>query len=533
MNDSKLVNGLHARACGILLPVFSLPGPHGIGDLGAGAYHFLDFLHEAGQRFWQILPLGPTSEPFYYSPYMSPSAFAGNRLFIDLEDLRDKGLLSRQDFSGLSFSEYHVDYQEVQDAKDKLLLRAWQAFKGSRYTALLSEFSDKHSWVIPFSVFMALKDKHDHAPWYSWPKEEKKCSPRILERIRREHKDAVEYEIFKQYVFHRQWEALHEHARDRGIQIIGDLPIYVALDSADVWANQPIFQLDAETSLPTHVAGVPPDYFSATGQLWGNPLYSWQDTNTPTRNMLYQWWENRLRHNLSQTDVVRIDHFRGFESYWSVPAEETTAINGTWLPGPGNDFFREMEQRIGAMPILAEDLGVITPEVERLRDDLHYPGMKILLFAFDGDPDNSYLPHNCRRNAVIYTGTHDNDTAVGWFFSPEVTADDKFRAKRYARRFDHEAGNFHEDLIYLALSSVCNLAMLPMQDVLGFGNDCRTNTPGTITDNWQWRCAPRFLNTQTAAWLRDQVAFFGRLPAIPEPDPTASTADDLKKNTDN
>ncbi|WP_084813753.1 4-alpha-glucanotransferase [Desulfogranum japonicum] len=526
MNDLKLVNGLHTRACGILLPVFSLPGPYGIGCLGKSAYAFLDFLHDAGQQFWQILPLAPTSEASYYSPYMSPSAFAGNHLYIDIEALVEKGLINREDLSGISFSEYHVDYQEVQATKNKLLRLAWQAFKDSREASLLSQFSNNHSWVLPFSVFIALKYKNDNAPWYAWPTEEKTCSAQSLENFHQKHQDAVDYEIFKQYLFHSQWELLHTYANQLGIQIIGDLPIYVALDSADVWEHQCIFQLDTATSRPTHVAGVPPDYFSKTGQLWGNPLYKWQDKKPATQNKLYQWWEKRLRHNLSLTDIVRIDHFRGFESYWSVPAEETTAINGTWIPGPGKTFFKEMEQRIGTLPILAEDLGIITPEVEQLRDELGYPGMKILLFAFDGDPGNSYLPHNCTKDAVIYTGTHDNDTAVGWFLSPEVIADDKFRAKRYARRFDHEAGNFHEDLIYLALSSVCNLAILPMQDILGFGNDCRTNTPGTVINNWQWRCAERFLNNQTSSWLRDQVAFFGRSPTKPKPDPTPKMTQD-------
>ncbi len=520
MIGARLVNRLHTRACGILLPIFSLPGPHGIGDLGQYAHNFIDFLADAGQRFWQILPLGPTSTPLYHSPYMSPSAFAGNPLFISLNDLKERGLLSANEIIlKQPFSEYYVTYPEVQATKDSLLQRAWQAYKRSDQVSALKAFADSHSWVAPYCLFTALQNKNNHTPWYSWPEEEKKYTVKNVTQLSQEHAEKTAFEMFKQYMFHLQWQALHRHAQKQGVAIIGDLPMYVALDSADVWANPQIFHLHPRTSRPTEVAGVPPDYFSKTGQLWGNPLYRWQDKNAATQEALYQWWEKRLRHNLSQSDVVRIDHFRGFASYWSVPAKEKTAMHGKWLPGPGIAFFKTMEQRIGPLAILAEDLGSITPEVEALRDNLGYPGMNILLFAFDGDPDNKYLPHNCQKNAVIYTGTHDNDTAVGWFLSPDINQEDKKRAKRYARRCDFDAGNFHQDLLHLALSSVCNLAIIPMQDILGFGNDCRVNTPGTVANNWQWRCASRFINSETAAWLRDQVAFFGRLPKKRHPHP--------------
>ena len=330
----------------------------------------------------------------------------------------------------------------------------------------------------------------------------------------REEAQRIAYYIFEQYLFFKQWQSLHDYARANGIGLIGDLPIYVALDSVDVWCHQHIFQLDPRSAQPTHVAGVPPDYFSRTGQRWGNPLYRWQAADPDVQRDLFNWWEQRFRINFHLTDTVRVDHFRGFESYWAVPAGEETAINGHWEPGPGRSFFKAMQSQLGPMGIIAEDLGIITPEVEALRNALGYPGMKILLFAFDGTVDNAYLPYNCEKNSVVYTGTHDNDTAVGWYLSPEVDPAAKRKAKLFARRQDDDAGSFHQDLIHLALSSPSNLAIFPMQDVLGFGNDCRLNTPGTVINNWQWRCAGRFLNDETADWLSCLTSLFGRNPEL-------------------
>lgn len=517
MKTSKLVTILGQRSSGILLPVFSLPGNHGIGDLGQCALDFLDYLDAGGQRFWQILPIGPTSSVFANSPYMSPSALAGNPLFICLDLLVEQGWLKRADLETASpFSEYGVDYDRVAAFKIPLLRRAWAAFHAGGDQSETEEFAANHPWVLNHALFCALKARFYGQPWYRWPDSLKQRQSEALNKAAVELADEIGYHVFEQYLFFRQWRRIHWHARELGIRLIGDLPIYVALDSVDVWCNQAIFQLDPSSGEPIHVAGVPPDYFSASGQRWGNPLYRWGNEAPEVREQLLSWWEARLRMNFAMTEVVRIDHFRGFAEYWAVPADEETAINGAWRPGPGRAFFDEMSRRLGPMAIIAEDLGEITPDVVQLRRDLGYPGMKILLFAFDGQPDNGFLPYNCEPASVMYTGTHDNDTAVGWYLSPEVDPAHKRLAKRFANRSDDDAGSFHRDLVHLALGSPSDLTILPMQDVLGFGNDCRLNTPGTVANNWGWRCAPRFFSLETASWLRDQTCLFGRL-AQPKP----------------
>ncbi|WP_035217035.1 4-alpha-glucanotransferase [Desulfobulbus elongatus] len=525
MNNCTVVNILRQRSSGILLPIFSLPGPHGIGDLGHAALRFIDFLKAAGQSCWQILPLGPTSPLFGNSPYMSPSAFAGSPLLINPDLLVEQGLVRRREILPPDCSEYSVDYHLVARHKAGILALAWQRFQlRSDWPDILETFAATHPWCLDYALFVALKQRHQGKPWYGWPEEIRHRRPTALAAARRAMREQVDAVVFEQYLFFGQWQHLRDHARRQGIRLIGDLPIYVALDSADAWANQDIFQLDRETGLPTDVAGVPPDYFSATGQRWGNPLYRWTTGDDLIRDRLWDWWEQRLRLNFMLTDTLRIDHFRGFAAYWAVPAEEETALNGRWLPGPGQPFFEEMDRRLGGMSIIAEDLGLITPDVATLRDTLGYPGMKVLLFAFDGDPRNSYLPYNTEKNSVVYTGTHDNDTAVGWFLNPDVTRESKRRAKRFANRSDDHAGSFHQELIHLALASPANLAILPMQDVLGFGNDCRLNTPGVLAGNWQWRCAERFVNKDVAAWLSDLTTLFGRVP--PESDcQTGATQD--------
>lgn len=445
---------------------------------------------------------------------MSSSAFAGSPLLIGLDLLAEQRLVREEEIERPVFSEYRVDYPHVAQHKQSVLAVAWKRFRErAESSTILEEFAASNPWCVDYGLFLALKNQYRETPWYAWPKPLRQRSAAALAQATREHRAAIDYCLFEQYIFATQWQALRDYAHENGIAIIGDLPIYVALDSADVWSNQAIFQLDPKTGLPTHVAGVPPDYFSSNGQRWGNPLYRWHANDPMVEQRLWSWWEQRLRCNFALVDTVRLDHFRGFESYWAVPAEEETALNGCWQPGPGRPFFEEMSRRIGHMSIIAEDLGLITTKVETLRRSLGYPGMKILLFAFDGDVDNSYLPYNIEKNSVVYTGTHDNDTAVGWFLSPEVPIEHKLRAKRFANRTDDHAGSFHRDLMYLALSSSANLAILPMQDVLGFGNDCRLNTPGTTTDNWQWRCASRFVNDEVAHWLADLTSFFGRLPA--------------------
>lgn len=515
MSNGTSINILRQRSSGILLPIFSLHGPLGIGDLGTPARQFVDFLVKSGQSCWQILPVNPTSPMFGNSPYMSCSAFAGNPLLISVDELVEQGLVLQQEISEHSFSEYHVDYPSVAANKDSLLRLAWKRFQTrSTCQETLLAFASAHPWATDYSLFLALKEEYNQQPWYDWPEALRKHESAACKRALSQLEEVVAYRLFEQYQFFNQWQQFRTYANNRGIRIIGDLPIYVALDSADVWANQSLFQLDAKSCQPTHVAGVPPDYFSATGQRWGNPLYRWDTTDPSVRAQLWDWWEQRLQLNFTLIDTLRIDHFRGFESYWAVPAREKTALKGQWLPGPGQPFFEEMNRRLHGTSIIAEDLGFITPEVETLRRNLHYPGMKILLFAFDGDPNNSYLPYNIDKESVMYTGTHDNDTAVGWYLSPEVDPLAKRRAKRFANREDDHAGSFHQELIHLALSSPANLVILPMQDVLGFGNDCRMNTPGTATNNWQWRCAGRFLDDGVAQWLADLTQLFGRGPRV-------------------
>ncbi|CAK8714708.1 4-alpha-glucanotransferase [Candidatus Electrothrix laxa] len=507
------------RTSGVLLHISSLPSPFGIGDLGTGSFEFIDFLAKSGQHYWQVLPLGPTNEVFGNSPYMSSSAFAGNPLFISPEQLIQDDLLSKEDLPAYNFSDYFVDFAQATAWKKEALQKVWQVFQQQTSPAEQDHFFTKltheHHWLKKYSLFMALKQRFGQQGWLQWPEKIRRCQPAAIQEAERELQKEIRYFQFEQYLFFRQWENLHGYAQEKGIQIIGDLPIYVGLDSADVWANQEIFALSPETGEPTHVAGVPPDYFSETGQLWGNPLYRWASTGR-VQEKLFAWWQQRLQAILSTVDIIRIDHFRGFESYWSVPSEEKTALNGSWETGPGLSFFQEMEKQLGDLPIIAEDLGGITPAVEKLRDDLEFPGMKILLFAFDGNLDNAYLPQNITRNCVIYTGTHDNDTAVGWYLSDQVSDHAKKVARRYANCGDTAADHFHKQMIYLAQSSVAALCILPMQDVLGFGNDCRMNRPGTTNDNWQWRCARYFITETLAAELRDTTALFGRLPVKKE-----------------
>ncbi len=510
------INILAERSSGVLLPVFSLPAPCGIGDMGPWAYRFIDFLENAGQSCWQLLPLGPTSADLGHSPYMSASALAGNPLLISPELLVAEGLLQPHQLAYPGFSDYSIDYRRVEEHKRYLFALAWEGFQGSVHAARLDAFIAEQPWVQEYGLFLALKQHYKQAAWYQWPQPLRMREAAALQAARQDLRAEIRRHCFLQYLFFMQWQQLKRYAREHGIALIGDLPIYVAMDSVDVWSNQAIFVLDAKTGQATCVAGVPPDYFSETGQRWGNPLYAWNSEVPEVRASLCDWWEKRLRQNFLLTDILRIDHFRGFVSYWSIPAREKTAIRGQWLPGPGLAFFQEMERRLGPMPLIAEDLGIITPEVEALRESLGLPGMKILLFAFDGFPDNSHLPYNCPAESVIYTGTHDNETAVGWFLNPDVDWAFKQQAKRFAGKSDTHPGSFHTDLIALAMAAPSRLAVFPMQDLLGFGNDCRMNTPGQSEGNWMWRCPPHCINADLAGWLREETRFFGRLLPVPD-----------------
>jgi len=507
------------RSAGVLLDLRSLPSPHGIGDLGPEAHAFIDFLARAGQSYWQFLPSCPTSPVSGDSPYMSPSAGAGDPLLISPELLVEQGLLAADEAVPPSFDPYRIETEQVRAWKGKLLETAWQRYRVQEGTGGLEEFCRNHPWVEEHAFFLALKKHLAQAPWWLWPTGLRRRHSRILARYRQQLAEEIRKEVFCQLLFDHQWQEIRSRARASGIHLIGDLPIYVAQDSVDVWAHQDIFDLDAASGLPNHVAGVPPDYFSTTGQRWGNPLYRWNSRSARVRNRLTDWWQERFRMLLERVDVIRIDHFRGFESYWAIPAGEKDGRKGIWRKGPGTAFFRAMEKGLGPLPVIAEDLGLITPAVEKMRDTLGYPGMKILLFAFDGQPDNPYLPRNMPRNCVVYTGTHDNDTAVGWYLDPATPAEARRQAKALANREDDEAGRFHMDLIHLAFSSPARLAVIPMQDWLGFGNDCRLNTPGTSQGNWQWRLAPGYLSPELAAAMRERTALHGRLGQAPSATP--------------
>lgn len=497
------------RGSGILMHVTSLPGRSGIGTLGAGARDFVDFLSEAGQHYWQFLPVGPTSAMASHSPYMSFSAFAGNLMFIDLDILAEDGLISRQLLEATPhFSEYLVDYRTSASFQEEILAKAFQEFSASAPTQAYLEFCRNESWLDDYALFMALREKHGMLPWHKWDKGAAGREPAALEDWRDKLAARFDFRRFCQFCFFRQWDELKAYANAKEVLLIGDIPVYVAHDSVDVWANRDCFRLDPESFEPTHVSGVPPDYFSATGQRWGNPLYRWQDDDGSANRGLYDWWAKRFRAMFRIADICRIDHFRGFESFWEIGADEETAVNGSWVKGPGLRFFEGMQKEIGELPIIAEDLGVITPEVTALRRQLGFPGMKILQFAFDSDEKNPYLPHNYNSaNTVVYTGTHDNDTTLGWFLGDKLGDGTRARVRRYLHG---DAAMISREMIGLALASVARVSLFPMQDVLGFGTDCRMNMPGTVEGNWQWRCAPRYINSETAAWLRDESEFYNR-----------------------
>lgn len=500
--------GIEDRTSGVLLHVTSLPSPYGIGDLGPDAKKFIDFLVEAGQRYWQILPLGPVNEVFGCSPYMSLSAFAGNPLLISPDLMVEDGLLTAKELEGLvDFSEYVVNFTGVIQSKTSLIRKAFFRLAGSGLEHAFRDFcQDESSWLLDYALFMTIREHDNGKPWSQWPDSLRHRDSEALLDIQKIYADTVSYYQFEQFVFFRQWFQLRSYAHDNGVLIIGDLPIYVGLDSVDVWANQSCFELDAKTCLPIHVAGVPPDYFSETGQRWGNPLYRWKSGGSDNE-ALYAWWRCRFRQMSRMVDSVRIDHFRGFEAFWQIPAEEETAVNGRWVKGPGRRFFKKMSDDIAGMPIIAEDLGIITPEVIKLRDALGLPGMKILQFAFDSDSENLYLPHNFDTvNCVVFTGTHDNNTACGWYLE-DASEETRARVRRYA----HSKGTeVHWDLIRLAFSSVAVTALIPLQDILGFGGNCRMNMPGTAQGNWSWRCAARFMSPDVAKRLREETEFYGR-----------------------
>ncbi|MDR0477336.1 MAG: 4-alpha-glucanotransferase [Desulfobulbaceae bacterium] len=499
------------RGAGILAHITSLPSPFGIGDIGGAASRFLNFLEQAGQSYWQFLPVGPTAPFFDNSPYMSCSAFAGSPLLISPESLREEGRISQTALdSHPSFSPYLTDYQAVSAWKNWLLAEAFAAFRPEA-EAGFAEFLKESPWLDDYALFMALKEAFSGQGWFDWLRPLALRDDHALRQAREKYRRQADLYRFEQYIFAGQWRELRRKARRRGVGLIGDIPIYVGLDSADVWADQEIFTLRPGTLRPSHVAGVPPDYFSETGQRWGNPLYRWHSRDAAVRERLYAWWRRRIAINSQRADISRIDHFRAFAAYWSIPAAHDTAVHGSWIKGPGRDFFDEMGAGLGALHIIAEDLGIITDDVRLLRDELGFPGMKVLQFAFDGNPDHPFLPWNfASPDCVVYTGTHDNNTTLGWYLDPSLDDDARRRIRASVGRDLYDANGIHRDLIYLAYASIARLAMVPLQDVLGFGGDCRMNTPGVAVGNWCWRCAPEFLNQAVADYLAAMAAGFNR-----------------------
>jgi 4-alpha-glucanotransferase len=502
------------RSSGVLLHPTSLPGPHGVGEFGPEAYRFVDFLHSAGQKLWQVLPLNPTG--YADSPFQCFSASAGNPLLISLERLADQGLLSRDDLRSVpTFPVETVDYGAVIRFKMPLLQKAAGNFfrdasadDRGRFDAFLQTNAP---WLEDFALFMAVKEAHNLMAWTNWSGDIASRRPEAMQRWPEKLASSIAAQKFFQFEFFQQWQELRVYAHERNIRVIGDIPIYVAHDSADVWSNRQFFLLD-ERGTPLTIAGVPPDYFSATGQLWGNPIYNWP----LLKQTGYKWWIGRMRSALRLYDFVRIDHFRGFEAYWEVLGHDT-AVNGRWVKGPGAELFSVLRQQLGDLPIIAENLGVITPEVEAIRHEFGFPGMAILQFAFGNDPQAPvFKPHNYVRDLVAYTGTHDNDTVAGWWASSGAgdsirTPDDVAKEHAYARAYL----GFKDDpinwvLIRTLMSSVANIVIAPMQDILGLGSTARMNLPGTSSGNWKWRMKPGAVTSEIALRLKEMVSLYDR-----------------------
>lgn len=496
------------RQSGILLHITSLPSGYGIGDFGAGAYWFADLLQETGQSLWQILPLNPTLTVHGNSPYNSISAFAGNPLLISPDTLLQEGYIEEDDISTLpTFSDDRVDYEEVSEYKMQLLKKAYHNVK-DRLTEdrNFKVFVKKNAhWLNDYTLFVALKEYFNGRVWIEWPEDIRNRDDEAIQRYRNLLKEPVLMESFFQYLFYRQWKKLRKYCNEKGIRIMGDIPIYVHYDSVDVWSHPEIFQLNEEKR-PLFVAGVPPDYFSSTGQLWDNPLYNW-DT---LRETGYRWWIDRIAHNLELFDLFRVDHFRGFVGYWQVSAGKKTAINGQWVKAPARDFFSKLLKHFGDLPLIAEDLGIITPDVVEVMEHFGFPGMKILLFAFGEDnPAHPYLPHNYKENFIVYTGTHDNNTAVGWFKS-EASPEARQRLIDYLGREVTEE-TVHWELIRLAMMSVARAVIISMQDILGLDESARMNRPSTRRGNWKWRLKTDLVTDTIKERLLKMTTIYNRI----------------------
>lgn len=468
------------RKSGILLPVASLPSKYGIGSFSTSAYKFVELLKAADQSYWQILPLGPTG--YGDSPYQSFSTFAGNPYFIDLEALIQEGYLTREECEAYDFgqSDRYIDYEKIYLSKFKILRVAFERSNISENKEFQQFISDNNYWLEDYALYMSVKKHFSGKSWSKWDDDIRMREQAAMERFKDRYSDEIAFYQFQQFIFIQQWSKLKDFANKNGIKIIGDIPIYVAFDSADAWANPELFQLD-ENMHPIAVAGCPPDAFSPTGQLWGNPLYAWEYHKKTS----YAWWIQRIAYCFKLYDVVRVDHFRGFDEYYSIPYDSTTASNGSWQKGPGYDIFQEIDKRLGKLDIIAEDLGFLTESVLELVRKTGYRGMKVLEFAFDSREKSDYLPHNYERNCVVYTGTHDNETIAGWY--KNLSAEDKQLAIDYLDIDMEKENDVHWKFIRLALASVADLVIIPIQDYLGLDNEARINKPSTVGDNWKWR----------------------------------------------
>lgn len=492
------------RKSGILLPISSLPSKYGIGALSKEAYEFVDCLKASGQSYWQILPLGPTG--YGDSPYQSFSTFAGNPYFIDLEEMISKGWITAEECEEYDFgnNDRYIDYEKMYLSRFHILKKAYERSKINTNRKFKEFIKENAFWLDDYALYMAVKNSFSGVSWTEWDSGIKLRKPDAMNQYRKKYKKEIEFYQFQQFVFAVQWNKLKRYANKKGIKIIGDIPIYVAFDSSDAWANPELFQFD-ESVTPIAVAGCPPDAFSATGQLWGNPLYNWE-YHAETE---YEWWIRRLRNSFLLYDVVRIDHFRGFDAYYSIPYGATDAVKGVWRKGPGFGIFKKMKEQLGEKEVIAEDLGFLTPSVLKLVRRSGYPGMKVLQFAFDSREESDYLPHNYINNCVVYTGTHDNDTVQGWFKS--ISKEDKEFCKKYLHLEKTKTNMVHWELIRAALSSVACMAVIPMQDYLGLGREARINTPSTLGNNWKWRMDKNAFTKELSEQIRQMTQLYGRV----------------------
>ena len=490
------------RTAGVLMPISSLPSPYGFGTMGQSARDFIDFLKKGGQKYWQILPICPTG--YGDSPYQSFSSFAGNPYFVDLEELCQAGYLTKEECDSYYFggNDSYIDYGLMYISRYGLLHKAHERFQEAIPEDFASFCEENRSWLEDYALFMALKDAAGGAGWSTWEEDLKCRKPEALEEAKKTHWEAVQFYEMLQYFFFTQWKEMKAYANEQGIEIIGDVPIYVAGDSADVWANPNQFYLDEERN-PIDVAGCPPDAFSEEGQLWGNPLFRWDVMKEDE----YSWWKARIAAMAKVYDIIRIDHFRGFDSYYAIPAKDKNAVNGEWRQGPGMDLFRALEREFGVLPIIVEDLGFLTPSVKQLLQDSGFPGMKVIQFAFDSREESNYLPHTYTNHCVVYTGTHDNDTAMGWMQNAPQ------EAIAYAKEYLNltEAEGYNWGLMRGAWSSVADMAIVPMQDLLGLGSEARLNAPSTFGNNWKWRATKDQITEELADKLYRYTNLYGRV----------------------